>query len=275
MIVNYRAPREYISIEELQEASALLGLEEGVISDIKDSILKAIANIGNKFGVRLIDSEVVGKVSKVDEEFKKNGLSARILNPIQSILHPLTEKTCRSKIFQNKVSKYNIDPEKSMRALISSTVMFYACVFVQLIFKMLLGERLVMQLIAPITEEYAKKIAADNGYILEFNIIFNILEFTGYYRKLRADGYPIPVIIIARLLSVAMHSTTAIIHYISHNTKLLEKLGIDTSDPNKLKKCAFIGEMIGTVIHMLWNCAAVVQQDYMQAHPEARPSYMN
>ena len=274
MIVNYYAPREYISIQEIQEASTLLGLEEGVISDLKDSILKTIANIGNRFGVRLIDSEVVNQVSKVDDEIKNNGLSSRILNPIQSILRPMAEKTCRSKIFQNKISKYNIDPEKSMYALISSMVMFYACVFVQLIFRIFLGERLTVQLIGPITEECAKKIAADNGYILEFNIIFNILEFTGYYRKLKADGYPIPVIIIARLLAVAMHSTTAIIHYISHNPKILEKLGIDASDPDKLKKCSFIGEIIGIAIHALWNCAGVAQQDYYRAHPEARPSYM-
>lgn len=260
MIVNYYTPKDYISAAEIEEAGLIFGLDEGVISNIKesikDSILKAISNMGNKFGIRLVDSNVAKQASAVEKEYKTHGFSAKLFQPVQTMMRPLAIQISQSRVFQKKLLAKGFNGEFDDETVINSIMLVGMCFIVNSLVAAMLGYMITVTICAPIVEETAKKIAADNDFIYEYNLIFNTFEFSLYMIQY-AGAIPLPALIVARLLAVGMHSFNSLIHYIASNKEILERLGIDASDPDKLEKCSVIGNIITIIIHALWNCMAV------------------
>ena len=100
----------------------------------------------------------------------------------------------------------------------------------------------------PIIEESCKAIAVKGNFEKEYNLVFNAFEFTEYI----ASGAPVK----GRIAVVAMHSLTTAINKVFSTEAFRKKFGI-SDDKDSKDKCTLAYFIIGNIIHVSWNAAAV------------------
>lgn len=62
-------------------------------------------------------------------------------------------------------------------------------------------------------------------------------------------------IIKTRLLTVGMHLTSTIVHFLTTNKEIQKKLGLDKEEDKE--KLSLIGFITGNLIHITWNSLSV------------------
>lgn len=107
---------------------------------------------------------------------------------------------------------------------------------------------IVAIVIAPLVEEYSKKISIEGKYQWIYTGIFSGIEALMYIVRMVAAGGSFPGALIIRLVAVGMHfGTTAIqTHY--------QKKAIETGDKSK----ALTGYMIAVGVHSVYNFVGVL-----------------
>lgn len=109
-------------------------------------------------------------------------------------------------------------------------------------------------LCAPICEEMFKRIAIKGGYEKEFTIVFNLCEFSLYIKRNEKTKYFVNLV-ISRLVCVGSHVLYTIIQWLTQNTEILTKWGIDPADHEKVE---ILGNALTTTMHSLWNAGLSV-----------------
>lgn len=192
-----------------------------------------------------------------------NGLNKRSFDMIAKKNIELTNKFVKyimdSTDFDKVAEKAHVPKnEKLVQAFIST---FTACI-INVLFEGILSLFLTHSvartataiLCAPIIEEMMKRIAVKGGYIKEFTIVFNLVEFSQYVGKFSAiPGIKILNLILIRLAGVGLHLVTTVIHWLSNNVPLLTKLGVRPEDHEKIE---ILGSALGVAIHCAWNSGA-------------------
>lgn len=110
-------------------------------------------------------------------------------------------------------------------------------------------------IIAPIFEEYAKKLSTRSGCIKEFYIIFNTFEFAEYV-ILYTPIVGLKNIVITRVVALGLHLTNTIINWLSDNKKVQELLNLDKEEDKD--KLSALGYISGVVIHAVYNGCALI-----------------
>lgn len=101
-------------------------------------------------------------------------------------------------------------------------------------------------IIAPLTEETAKRVAIGKKYPFFYTGFFSGIEFIGYVIPMINAGASIPGAIIVRLAGVLLHFTTTMIQ-----KYIIDKYGIE-SVAGKLSW------VVAVIIHMIYNTLALV-----------------
>lgn len=117
------------------------------------------------------------------------------------------------------------------------------------------GNMITGCIVAPIVEENAKQQAIKGGFTKEFSILFNLFEFSEYVIKY-GPLFGFAKMVITRLAVVGFHLTTTFVQWAFQNEKVLKALKIDPNDEAKKEKLGFIGNVIGIVMHSVWNFTA-------------------
>ena len=108
---------------------------------------------------------------------------------------------------------------------------------------------IVATVVAPITEEYAKRLAIQEKYPWVFTGIFSVVEGLGYVMILIQAGAKIPAVIIIRLASIMLHFTTTYIQ-----KTLSDKVKAEELD----EKWDIIGYYVAVGVHATWNSLALI-----------------
>ena len=205
--------------------------------------------------VKIIKSEGINKDSKtkinklINTEFGKFVESINQTN----IPEDSGKKFSKAKLKKSIVLLCRVVFENSIIALVLSSLFGPV------------GNYITGIIVAPIVEEMAKSAAVKGNFIAEFQFVFNLFEFSSYMKNMavnNAAGFTnthMGKFAIVRLATVGMHLTTSIVHYISSNSKLLQKLKIKNEDDEKNAKG--IGLIIGFLIHAIWNTAGAVNNN--------------
>lgn len=99
-------------------------------------------------------------------------------------------------------------------------------------------------IVAPLTEEYAKRLAIKENYPWLYTTVFSLLEFARYFMIFTSGGLSIPVVAGARIAVVGMHFFTTWIQKKFHDTKN--------------KNVSKFGYIVAVLIHAAWNAMAIL-----------------
>lgn len=112
--------------------------------------------------------------------------------------------------------------------------------------------RLSIVIIGPMVEEFAKMKSIKGKYGKQFFILFNAIEFSQYVISLTSAGFPLLLAVVVRLIAIAMHFTTTMVH-----GYFAKRRDLRVSDKDK-KMETLKGYTIGTLIHSIWNYIAIM-----------------
>lgn len=204
-------------------------------------------------------SDIV-KILRTDG-LNKNSIK-RINNTFQKSIESIGNELKFQDITINNDELKNNDPGKVKAAVFLFINTFICQIIISTVliifFGSVVGTNLLAIIVAPISEEISKSIAIKGGYIIEFNIILNSYEIINYVSNGTMSGLPLIKMIKARIRCSLMHITTSIIQWITSNTSLLK-----LNDENK-DEVSFIGQLLGTLIHMVWNILALTSQKFTE-----------
>lgn len=222
----------------------------------------------NKFGIKNSKSikDDADKLSKnITKTIKSEGINekskSKILNYYTEFFTKVNKllKSTNINIDMNIFGKdYDINKVKdSFLILVLGT---YIATIISKVLSMILGQIvgaiLTTTIVCPIIEETEKQIAIRINCSVEYTILFNTYEFSYYYLQLSPVLGKVNTIKI-RIIPVGMHLANTIIQFLTNNTKLQKKLGIE-NDKNKQEKLSLIGQLITTTIHCAYNSLMVV-----------------
>jgi len=157
-----------------------------------------------------------------------------------------------SEIMNNPKLK-NSPQEKVLKAvavLVWCLMVSYLAVFVLTSLFGPFGNTITIVLVGPVIEESCKKMAAKGGFSDEFNVVFNVFEFTGYFMMNRSIANA-----LVRLTVVGMHSVTSALHKLGRSEEAQKFFKCETEDEKK--NLANIADTAGTLIHVIWNSVAM------------------
>lgn len=235
--VNYI--NESFKISPLMEANTAIA--KGKNGQLIKNTSKEVADIIKKDG---INKESKAKISSA---FKK------MLEEIDIANDDILEL---SKTDKDKLSKFDSANLKKAFLLLLEVIVISACA--SIIIAILFGpiaQTIIIGIVGPIIEELAKAVAVKGKYAVEYQVIFNLYEGTSYIIKGTASGVPFKNVLRARIAAAGMHVTTTVINWITSNPKIQEKLKIKDEDAKK--RIAFIGNVVGIIIHCGWNLSAL------------------
>lgn len=207
-----------------------------------------------KIGIKGASSKLNKATDDIVSLIKKNGANSetkkKIHNIVSDLFQQLSDNVDKLVIASNPKLK-NI--EKSRKTADAFTLLIWFLVIGNLIALVLtkllggLGGNLVVLIVAPVMEEACKAIAVKGGFEKEYNLIFNVYEFSMYV----SGGQTVK----SRLFVVGMHTFTTIINKLFSTEAFRKKFGI-SDDKDAKDKCTLASYIIGLFIHISWNTAA-------------------
>ena len=237
-IENFHIDREDIS-EYITEASS---------PDAKLSKL-------SKLGVKINKGKIQQIAKKVADIFKKKGITKESKKETKDLLFKFYDNTngwLDTAAYFNGITDNDKILSKFSTKKVYKAILLLSCVIVaqhisDFILNSLvpgLGSVAGTVLIAPITEEGSKAMAARGGYIDEYNAVLNIFEFTNYV----SNGASVR----SRLIAVLSHSINSFMHKIANDREFREKFNIQIDE----KEEAIVSKLVlicMTVEHAVWN----------------------
>lgn len=256
------------SVDKILEVCKLFNMQpltEAEQLEILSESTSKTTNAYKKLGVKNPDkiSSLVAKASSnIASTIKKDGISKSSKEHVQFILNQLYDNIEKNLEIQLDI-KDSTDTATATK--IKQSVMLLFVVFtVSLVCSIVLctvfggtaGNILSAVIIAPIVEEASKQIAIKGNYIKEYTIIFNTFEASEYIIKYTLKGIPFLTMVKTRLIAAGMHVTTTIIQWLTQNTAIQKKLGIENDEKGK-DMLRTIGNVTGLIIHATWNTLAI------------------
>lgn len=211
----------------------------------------------SKIGIKNANGKLTKASKDIAETIKKKGVSSESRKQIHNIISDLF-KDLADDIDTSVIKNYpglQSDNKEVQRKIMKSLTLLGWCMVVSILTQMVLtamlgviGQYLMIIVAGPIIEESCKAIAVKGNFEKEYNLVFNAFEFTEYI----ASGAPVK----GRIAVVAMHSLTTAINKVFSTEAFRKKFGI-SDDKDSKDKCTLASFIIGNIIHVSWNAAAV------------------
>lgn len=226
-----------------------------------------VSKMFNKLGVAGDKStkakQIVNKAGKdIGDDIKKNGINKETSKKIYSIVEDAISEMVeilKDIDIDEELKQDKYDTNKIWKAIICLVVVVVINSIIIAVFQILLGPFLGMKvgaiIIAPITEELAKKVSIKGKFTVEFAAVFNVYEFSSYVLQMGAARINIVSAAKLRLMAVGMHLTTTLVEYLTSNEKIQNALGLKSKEDKD--KLSFIGHCAGMMIHATWNFMSV------------------
>lgn len=211
----------------------------------------------DKIGIKNANGKLTKASKDIAETIKKKGVSSEsrkhIYNIISDLFKDLADGIDASVI--KNLPGLQSDDKEVQKKVTKSFVLLAWCLVVSILTRMVLtsmlgiiGRYLMSTVGAPIIEESCKAIAVKGNFEIEYNIVFNAFEFTEYVK----GGASVK----GRLVCVGVHTLNTMINKVFSTKAFRKKFGI-SDDKDSKDKCTLAAFIIGTIIHMSWNMAAV------------------
>lgn len=211
----------------------------------------------DKIGIKNANGKLTKASKDIAETIKKKGVSSEsrkhIYNIISDLFKDLADGIDASVI--KNLPGLQSDDKEVQKKVTKSFVLLAWCLVASTLTRMVLtsmlgiiGRYLMSTVGAPIIEESCKAIAVKGNFEIEYNIVFNAFEFTGYVK----GGASVK----GRLVCVGVHTLNTMINKVFSTKAFRKKFGI-SDDKDSKDKCTLAAFIIGTIIHMSWNMAAV------------------
>lgn len=211
----------------------------------------------DKIGIKNTNGKLTKASKDIAETIKKKGVSSEsrkhIYNIISDLFKDLADGIDASVI--KNLPGLQSDDKEVQKKVTKSFVLLAWCLVASILTRMVLtsmlgiiGRYLMSTVGAPIIEESCKAIAVKGNFEIEYNIVFNAFEFTEYVK----GGASVK----GRLVCVGVHTLNTMINKVFSTKAFRKKFGI-SDDKDSKDKCTLAAFIIGTIIHMSWNMAAV------------------
>ena len=211
----------------------------------------------DKIGIKNANGKLTKASKDIAETIKKKGVSSesrkQIYNIISDLFKDLADGIDASVI--KNLPGLQSDDKEVQKKVTKSFVLLAWCLVASILTQMVLtsmlgiiGRYLMSTVGAPIIEESCKAIAVKGNFEIEYNIVFNAFEFTEYVK----GGASVK----GRLVCVGVHTLNTMINKV-FSTKAFRKKFDISDDKDSKDKCTLAAFIIGTIIHMSWNMAAV------------------
>lgn len=215
-----------------------------------------VSDLG-KIGIKNANGKLTKASKDIAETIKKKGVSSESRKQIHNIISDLFKDLADgidTSVIKN-LPGLQSDDKEVQKKVTKSFVLLAWCLVASLLTQMVLmamlgviGQYLMVIVAGPIIEESCKAIAVKGNFEKEYNIVFNAFEFTEYV----ASGAPIK----GRLACVGMHTLNTAINKVFSTEAFRKKFGI-SDDKDSKDKCTLTSFIIGNIIHVSWNYAAV------------------
>lgn len=246
-------------ITELSDFCNNQSIEESVQLLTESMDFSVFEKMGfNSRSISIIKSNIISTSSNIVKTIKQEGITnsskTKILNYYNNFFNEISSalSSLNIDIVINIFGKeYNIDKVKD--ATIIFVFGFIANSLINSILSILLGsvgQIIVLTVVGPIVEEIGKQAAVRQGCTVEYTVLFNTFEFSMYVASY-APVVGLVRIIKTRLLTVGMHLTSTIVHFLTTNKEIQKKLGLDKNEDKE--KLSLIGFITGNLIHITWN----------------------
>lgn len=219
-----------------------------------------LSKVGLKGNTNKIKSEISKTSTSIVDEVKKNGINKEsresIAKKIDNLTNNIKESLESFEIDELKYDKY--DANKITRSiLLLMMVIIVNTVLATILIALFgpLGQALLAIVVAPITEEMAKRVSIRGKFTVEFAVIFNLYEAVSYSNMMSKAGIKFAKAFKLRLIVASMHITTTIIQFLSQNEEVRKFLKLDEKKVPK-ETTSLIGQIIGMIIHGIWNTLA-------------------
>ena len=213
----------------------------------------------SKLGVKINKGKIQQVAKNVADIFKKKGITKESKKEAKDLLFKFYDDTNNwldtAAYFSGVTDNDKILSKFSTKKVYKAILLLSCVIVAQTIFNFVLnslvpglGSVAGSILVAPITEEGSKAMAARGGYIDEYNAVFNIFEFTEYV----IHGESIK----GRLIAVLSHSLNSFMHKIANDREFREKFNIQIDE----KEEAIVSKLVlicMTVEHAVWNYECV------------------
>ena len=210
-----------------------------------------------KIGIKNANGKLTKASKDIAETIKKKGVSSesrkQIYNIISDLFKDLADGIDASVI--KNLPGLQSDDKEVQKKVTKSFVLLALCLVASLLTQMVLtsmlgiiGRYLMITVGAPIAEESCTAIAVKGNFEIECNIVFNAFQFTEYV----LDGAPVND---GRLACVGIHTLNTI-NKVFSTKAFRKKFGI-SDDKDSKDKCTLAAFIIGNIIHMSLNMAAV------------------
>ena len=214
-----------------------------------------VSDLG-KIGIKNANGKLTKASKDIAETIKKKGVSSesrkQIYNIISDLFKDLADGIDASVI--KNLPGLQSDDKEVQKKVTKSFVLLALCLVASLLTQMVLtsmlgiiGRYLMITVGAPIAEESCKAITVKGNFEIEYSIVFNAFEFTEYV----LDGAPVN----GRLACVGIHTLNTI-NKVFSTKAFRKKFGI-SDDKDSKDKCTLAAFIIGNIIHMSLNMAAV------------------
>ena len=214
-----------------------------------------VSDLG-KIGIKNANGKLTKASKDIAETIKKKGVSSesrkQIYNIISDLFKDLADGIDASVI--KNLPGLQSDDKEVQKKVTKSFVLIALCLVASLLTQMVLtsmlgiiGRYLMITVGAPIAKESCKAIAVKGNFEIEYSIVFNAFEFTEYV----LGGAPVN----GRLACVGIHTLNTI-NKIFSTKAFRKKFGI-SDDKDSKDKCTLAAFIIGNIIHMSLNMAAV------------------
>ena len=209
-----------------------------------------------KIGIKNANGKLTKASKDIAETIKKKGVSSesrkQIYNIISDLFKDLADGIDASVI--KNLPGLQSDDKEVQKKVTKSFVLIALCLVASLLTQMVLmsmlgiiGRYLMITVGAPIAKESCKAIAVKGNFEIEYSIVFNAFEFTEYV----LGGAPVN----GRLACVGIHTLNTI-NKVFSTKAFRKKFGI-SDDKDSEDKCTLAAFIIGNIIHMSLNMAAV------------------
>lgn len=258
MVINI-SPEQINEISEyfINKSYFIIESESSKIEEFQKGLEKFFKNTGIKYTTII---EIITKAANdITEVIRVNGINKTSISNIVTIIETTIKQTTMNFSINdiNSLKFKNYDANKIKNSFILlANVLIINTLFINvlmLLFGPTVGFYIGAVIIAPLFEEFAKKIAIKGDFSAEFTVVFNSSEFIQYvfsYKELVG----LTKIIKTRSMVVLMHVATTIIQYLSNNKKIQKLLKLDKEEDKD--KLSMIGYITGVLLHSAWNSGA-------------------
>lgn len=253
-----------ISPETIQEMINYFGQFDYAINEAVINPTEILTKIFTKLNVaqnkqKIITNAIKSTSSDIINNIMKNGINKQSRSFIAEKMSDLKSYILDilGNVEYDMLEFANYDANKIIKSFVLVLLVSIANSIVIVLCTTLfpgVGTFIAYAIVAPIFEELCKAVSIKGEFTAEFAVVFNALEMSQYVTGIVANGGKLIDAVKIRLRAVGMHLTTTIIQWITSNKKIMEKLNIDENDKDKI---SFIGQLLGTIIHGIWNGLAV------------------